>query len=281
MTASVRLSAFAFALAALAAGCAALPRAPSRRAPGIASGTDHVPPFARIPYEPFSRADAVAIALREWRLWGQKVDDDPPGNRPPPLPEDKPERQPGLWQRVGEYWWTGQRTGATEAAWTGTHDENGKVFPAREDGDYAWSAAFVSYVMRIAGAGDRFPYAAAHNTYINLAREQDLGRTAGWALAAEAPEAYAPRPGDLICAGRGGTAGMKFADLPTADTFTAHCAIVVDAGPPLSIIGGNVDDAVTLTHVPVTADGRLAQPDGEVVDFRYPWFVVLKVLYDR
>ena len=23
----------------------------------------------------------------------------------PATPEDKPERQHGLWQRVGEYWW--------------------------------------------------------------------------------------------------------------------------------------------------------------------------------
>ena len=46
--------------------------------------------------------------------------------------------------------------GAPEAAWTGKHDANGIVFPAGEDGNYAWSAAFISYVMRIAGAGARF-----------------------------------------------------------------------------------------------------------------------------
>ena len=40
-------------------------------------------------------------------LFGQPVDDDPPGTRPE-LGEDKPERLPGLWQRVGEYWWLGQ-----------------------------------------------------------------------------------------------------------------------------------------------------------------------------
>ena len=59
-----------------------------------------VPPFARVPYEPFSRTSVVAIALREWRLFGEPVDDDPPGTRPRPAPEDKPEREPGLWQRV-------------------------------------------------------------------------------------------------------------------------------------------------------------------------------------
>ena len=31
----------------------------------------HVPPFARVPYAPISRAAVVAIALREWRLFGE------------------------------------------------------------------------------------------------------------------------------------------------------------------------------------------------------------------
>ena len=46
------------------------------------------------------------------------------------------------------------------------------------------------------------------------------------------------------------------------------------------MIGGNVDDAVTLTHVPVGADGKLAGADGAVIDARYPWLAVLQVLYD-
>jgi hypothetical protein len=36
-----------------------------------------------------------------------------------------------------------------------------------------------------------------------------------------------------------------------------------------------------MKHVPVTKDGKLADPDGDVLDERYPWFVVLKILYDR
>ena len=56
-----------------------------------------------VPYEPLTRADAVAIAMREWLAFGQPVDDDPPDTRPP-LPADlMPERMPGLWERVGSY----------------------------------------------------------------------------------------------------------------------------------------------------------------------------------
>ena len=55
-------------------------------------------------------------------------------------------------------------------------------FPAGQDGTYAWSAAFISYVMRIDGAGPKFPYAISHSTYINAAR------TGGYALTAMRPD---------------------------------------------------------------------------------------------
>jgi len=237
---------------------------------------EHVPKFAMAHFEPFNRADTIAIALREWRLFGQPVDDEPPGARPVPAPGDKPERQAGLWQRVGEYWWIGIGPGLGETAWTGKHDENGGLFPAADDGRYAWSAAFISYVMRIAGAGDRFPYSPNHATYVNAAAARSSP-----ILEAYAPERYAPRPGDLICLGRFRAAALHFADLPTDYVWPGHCAIVAAMAPgELSVIGGNVDDAVTLIHVPVTANGLLANPDGSVLDTRYPWFVILRVRYD-
>ena len=48
----------------------------------------------------------------------------------------------------------------------------------------------------------------------------------------------------------------------------------------ISVVGGNVDAGVTLKHVPTTPSGTLASTDGHVVDERYNWFVVLRVLYD-
>jgi hypothetical protein len=217
--------------------------------------------------------------LREWRLFGMPVDDDPPGSRPPPLPDAKPEREAGLWQRVGEYWWLGMDAGTRQSRWTGKHDARGHVFPAQDDEAYAWSAAFISYVMRVAGAGTRFPYSDAHHVYIDEARLVSLGR-AGWAVSAERPAAYAPLPGDLICASR--TAVPLTFDALPAGRFAAHCDIVVAReANALEVIGGNVDDAVTLKHVPVTADGMLANATGAVLDARYPWFVVLRTLYER
>jgi hypothetical protein len=108
-----------------------------------------------------------------------------------------------------------------------------------------------------------------------------LGQTQNWVVWAEDPRVYAPVAGDLICHGRSSGRDMTFAELP-APRFPSHCDIVVAAAPGmLSVIGGNVDDAVTMTHVPTTQAGLLVGPDGSVVDTRYPWFVVIKILYDR
>jgi hypothetical protein len=272
--------------AALAAaslvGCASRP-APAvvetSTAPMIPSaGFGQVPPFSRLSYGPFARADAIEIALREWRMWGSLVDDDPPGTRPP-NPNGKPERYPGMWERVGEYWWLSQDSGDVTAYWTGKHDGNGKVFPASQDGHYPWSAAFISYIFRIAGAQDRFPYAPSHAVYINAARRHVDGE-GNWVVTAERPEQYAPVAGDLICLGRGGSHALTYDDLPTG-SFPGHCDFVVAAEPgQLSVVGGNVDDAVTMKHIPTTPSGMLIDPATGVVDTRYPWFVVLRVQYD-
>ncbi len=241
------------------------------------SNQSHILPFQWTPNQPFSRAAIVAISLREWRRFGEQVNDDDHLNW------DKPERNEGLWQRVGEYWYVGMNPGTIESHWTGKHDEYGHEFPLEDDGKYAWSAAFVSYVMRIAGAGSAFPYSPDHAVYINAAKRMTLGTDHGWLVRAERPDAYAPVPGDLICYGRDQAASLRYDDLPTAELFPSHCDIVVEGPkvgvitPVISVIGGNVQDAVTMRHVPVTAEGRLARPDGVVLDQRWPWMVVLRV----
>jgi hypothetical protein len=240
----------------------------------------HSPPFAQMPYEQFSRVQAVAIAEQEWRLFGQRVDDNTPDLSDESESNDDLQRLPGFWQRIGEYWWLGQDATRRESAWTGMHDENGQEFDIGRADYYAWSAAFISYVMRTAGAGARFPYAPSHSVYIDIAKEMKLNRTSGWAVVAERVDQYAPAPGDLICFWRG-KRRITYERLPVRH-FPAHCDIVVERNKEqISVIGGNVDAAVTMKHVPVAADGRLAEAGDRVLDSRYPWFVVLRILYDR
>jgi hypothetical protein len=209
------------------------------------------------------------------------VDDDPPHTRAPQPPEEMPERMPGLWERVGEYWWLGQNPNRREAAWTGKHDAEGSEFDARRGDYYAWSAAFISYVMRTSGAGERFPYAASHFVYINAAARQAQGHDQGWIITARHPRDYAPALGDIICTGRDRASRIRFERLP-ARPFPSHCDIVVaSAAGELSVVGGNVDNAVTMKHVPVGQDGRLTDGSGTLLDSRYDWFVVLQVAYVR
>ena len=254
-------------LALILASCAE----PISGLPGFgAGGSDaHIPPYARVPYQPFSRDAAIQIAYREWRAFGQ----------PLVLPHTEPpfdnERAEGLWQRVGDYWWQGLPLGERDQGFTGMHDQNGRIFSPREDENFAWSAAFIDYVMRMAGAGRRFPYSPTHSDYINAARQSSR-----WVVIAYAPESYAPQRGDLICYSRTPTP-LRYADLPTG-RFPGHCDLVVMARPGLlEVIGGNVDNSVSMKRIPVTTSGTLANSDGTIVDPDYHWFVVLRVLYDR
>ncbi len=253
----------------LVAGCAAAPPPPTRIGPAGTPTTAHIPPFARWPYEPFSREAAVQIALGEWLAFRQPI-----VYPHTELPEDG-EREEGLWQRVGLYWWIGLDPSWPQSGWTGIHDQNGQVFPAGQDGFFAWSAAFIDYVMRLAGAGTGFPYSENHADYINAAAQHSPGVP----LETERVELYAPQIGDLICLWRGRK--VSFDELP-AGRFPGHCDIVVASQPGrLSVIGGNVDNAVAMKYVPTTLDGHLAAPDGAVIDPDHHWFVVLKVLYRR
>lgn len=264
MSSRLRRGAVALLMSVSLAACAGTPTAPPPP-PDI-----HIPPFAKKPYAPFSREAAVQIALREWRAFGQKTVLSPQADDP-----DSKERDEGLWQRVGEYWWLGLDYGAPDGAWTGMHDAKGVVFPRGEDGEFAWSAAFIDYVMRMAGAGSRFPYSPSHSDYINAARERsDL------VVSAQPLTQYAPQLGDLICMWRG-RQPIRFEDLPAAH-FPGHCDIVVAQHPgSLDVVGGNVDNAVAMKRVPIGPDGRLVGPNGVVADTDYPWFVVLRVAYQR
>lgn len=225
----------------------------------------HAPPYATVPFEPFSRSAAIAIAQREWRLWGSGYNDNPNYVQ---RAATMPERAQGLWQRVGDYWWEGLNANNPDTSWTGKHNSRGEVFPVAVNGNYAWSAAFISYIMRIAGAGPNFPYAPDHAFYINYAARP---YHAGKFLVAENPDDYAPRLGDLVCFARGRSAGLTFQNLPTHGYFPAHCDIVTGRqASVLLTIGGNIDDSVLVSKLPINAQGVLT-------DHRA--LVVLRVLY--
>lgn len=158
------------------------------------------------------------------------------------------EYQSGGIERVQDYWES-----------VGRGDLDGT------DEDWPWSAAFISWVMQQAGAGDRFESSASHSTYIADAVASRKRGDRNAAFAGYRLDEYAPQVGDLV--GYSRQSGVSY-DSPAG--YKAHTDIVVAVRDgEIDVIGGNVSDSVTLKTLKTDAQGHL-------IDTSADWFVVLK-----
>ena len=125
--------------------------------------------------------------------------------------------------------------------------------------DTPWSAAFVSWVMRRAGVSG-FPASARHLDYIRASR-LSASYTPHRLVS---PQLAMPAPGDLLCYVRGKARPLGHDGLVERlddDVGLAmHCEIVVAAvpGEMAWLVGGNVQQAVTLRMLRLDAQGRFA-----------------------
>jgi hypothetical protein len=168
-----------------------------------------------------------------------------------------------VWPRVAEYWDVADPGHAREVRSLAAQAPRRELWPAWRR---AWSAAFVSWVMRRAGSPDFTPD-PAHADYLRAALERRPDSVVDVA-------GYQPVTGDVICAGRGSGPrdATEFLRRLREETgfFTSHCDIIVEVGPAtLTLIGGNVKNAVVATVTPLT-NGRI--PPAAV----RPWAVVLR-----
>ncbi|NJM97347.1 MAG: DUF2272 domain-containing protein [Phormidesmis sp. RL_2_1] len=162
----------------------------------------------------------------------------------------KKEHQQGAWQRVGQYWKEGV----------------GQNLDGR-DRNVPWSAAFISWVMRKAGAGNRFKYSASHSVYIRDAIKKRKQNDPSAAFKGYRPQEVAPQVGDLVCYARAANVNYD-----TTSSYPSHCDIVVaKRSGKIDVIGGNVSDSVTKRTLNVNSQGKLT-------DSSRPWFVVIKTL---
>jgi hypothetical protein len=138
----------------------------------------------------------------------------------------------------------------------------------------AWSAAFISAVARFAGVPERdLPSSSRHARYVDAMLARWRTDPGGAAFVPHAPEEYAPREGDLVCADRTYTPLTHWTQrlATTGRPRPMHCDVVIrTASGVVAAIGGNVLDLVTLRRFPAYADGRLvpAPPD-------YPAFFLI------
>jgi len=144
-----------------------------------------------------------------------------------------------------DYWKTGLGISYTTAQ---------LALPAFQKAHY-WSAAFISWVMRKAGSGSAFKYAASHSIYFAAARKNRAENNAN-PFKAYRPTEIAPRPGDLICNWR--DKPVTYDSVKPGDP--GHCDVVVAVkSGHLLAIGGNKgsNGTVLMVKVPIDAKGRL------------------------
>lgn len=189
-------------------------------------------------------AAIVRVAKREWCRWNQ--------------PRRLTERQDAARPMLQTYWrigpgWTVSDAQLQDAQWQQTNP---------------WSAAFISYVMRTAGAGRRFRYAAKHAVYVRWAIENRLQNRESPFKAFRIDE-VAPAPGDLVGKERNNS-GANYESIQAANAMPdTHCDVVTEVGArQVTTIGGNVGQSVSQTLVSLGEDGRIDQAG---------YFVVIKV----
>ncbi len=143
----------------------------------------------------------------------------------------------------------------------------------------AWSAAFVSFCIRKAGAGKAFRYGQAHCHYINSAMLAADGGADDYGYLARDTKHYRPKVGDILCAGR---SDAKRFDYETAKTiyvadswYPSHGDIVVDVRDgEIRTIGGNVSNSVKMKIFSLNQNGYVR--DRMISGKSYPWIALLE-----
>jgi hypothetical protein len=179
------------------------------------------------------KTNIVRLANQEWQRWN--------------LGGKKFERDPQIRQVLQDYWQTGAGRRVSE-------DDLGK----REfQKNHPWSAAFVSWVMKKAGAGNAFKYSAAHAAYIKAAKDNRLANNTNPFKGYRINEAK-PAVGDLVCKRRAGSEA-NYENIRVG--HKTHCDIVTEVQPGrLTTIGGNVSDSVSKTNVSTDSNGYINDP---------------------
>src|SRR6516162_2016158 len=165
------------------------------------------------------------------------------------------ETDPKVRRVLQDYWKTG----------TGTSYREDQLGDPAFQKDHPWSAAFISWIMKTAGAGTAFKYSTAHATYIRSAKDNRLANNDNPFKAYRIGE-LTPQVGDLVCESRSGSAATYENIRPGMKT---HCDIVTEVRPrSILTVGGNVDNSVGQKILRSDANGRIAEPD---------YFVVIRI----
>ncbi|WP_425148721.1 DUF2272 domain-containing protein [Deinococcus sp.] len=133
---------------------------------------------------------------------------------------------------------------ALRGYWSQGAGLSGSAADAAIDTRAPWSAAFISWIMRQAGAGTLFRCAAAHTVYCAAAKSNRLRRDLANPFWLYRPSERVPALGDLVCTGREGS-GVSYDNVDDGHSRKSHCDVVVEVQPErLVVMGGNVGNTV-------------------------------------
>jgi hypothetical protein len=123
----------------------------------------------------------------------------------------------------------------------------------------AWSAAFISFIVRKAALAKSFRFSQRHTEYLSDSKRAKVNNDASRAYWAVRLSERKLQIGDLVSAFRTGTgcgnAVRTYDSLP--GDFCAHSNVVIGIhGDQAITIGGNLDQTVAIRKVPLTAEGR-------------------------
>lgn len=180
------------------------------------------------------RRRAADIAKAEALLWGDGA---------------KQETDPAMRDTLRGYW----RTVRPESEIEKSIDERN-----------AWSAAFISTVMKRAGAGDSFKFSAAHYVYAAEAkRARFRGDTSKcWMYRIDEVK---PEFGDVVCRDRaarigGPCSGTTYDNVDDGQRRATHGDVVTEVRPEsIMVVGGNVRQSVKHRSITLDARGFVAQ----------------------
>lgn len=107
----------------------------------------------------------------------------------------------------------------------------------------AWSAAFISYLMRQAGAENDFQYNSSHSVYIREAIKNRKTNNSK-KFKAYKPNETVVNVGDLVCYPR--QAGVNY---DTTSAYKSHCDLIVSINDNTAVgVGGNVSNSVSKSN---------------------------------
>lgn len=131
----------------------------------------------------------------------------------------------------------------------------------------AWSAAFISYCMKKAGAESHFPYSSGHATWIHASIRNRKKKKMDADLVGFRPGELPLEVGDIVGYWRGKTK-TSYDQAATKGWFESHSDIVVAVDKAKRVaytIGGNVSQSVARKKLAISAKGALVDPPSKCI----------------